>query len=175
MIGWIRIEGSRIDYPVMQTPSEPDYYLHHAFDRSYSVYGCPYVQANCNIGTSDNVVIYGHHMKDGSMFAGLCRYADESFYLEHRIIQFDTLDDARDFEVIAAFKTTANVGQGFPFWQFTDAADAAAFDEYVTSCKAISLYDTGVSAIYGDRLITLSTCEYSRANGRMVIVAKQIV
>ena len=92
LVGWISIPGTRIDYPVMQTRDDPNFYLKHAFDRSYSSYGVPYLQENCDIGISDNLVLYGHHMNNGSMFSDLCRYESEDFYREHKTIRFDTLD-----------------------------------------------------------------------------------
>lgn len=74
LVGWISIPSTRIDYPVMQTKDSPDFYLKHAFDKSYSSYGVPYIQENCDIGLSDNLVLYGHHMNNGSMFSDLCKY-----------------------------------------------------------------------------------------------------
>ena len=171
MVGWICIEGTAIDYPVMQTVDEPDFYLKHGFDRQYSAYGVPYVSASCAVGVSDNTLIFGHNMNDGSMFSDLCRYADESFYRSHKSIQFDTLTAFGTYDVLAVFKTT---GREFQFYRFIDAADAEAFDAYVCQCKDCSLYDTGVTARYGDKLITLSTCEYSQENGRFVVVAKLV-
>ena len=94
------------------------------------------------------------------------------FYREHKTICFDTLDSFGEYEVIAAFKTVAYSGEGFKYYHFVNAESAEAFDEYIAECKALALYDTGVTAEYGDKLITLSTCEYSRTNGRMVVVAK---
>ena len=173
-VGWISIEGTNIDYPVMQTIDEPNYYLKRGFDKQYSAYGVPYVQENCDLGISDNCVLYGHHMSNGSMFSDLCKYADENFYQEHKIIRFDTLSGFGEYEVIAAFKTTAYSEQGFKYYHFTLADSAEDFDAYISKCKELSIYDTGVGAEYGDKLITLSTCEYSRTNGRMVVVAKQV-
>lgn len=173
-VGWIAIEGTRINYPVMQTPEKPNFYLKHGFDRADSRHGVPYVQENCTVGKSDNLVIYGHHMKDGSMFAGLCDYENEAFYQEHPYLRFDTLSDYGTYEIIAVFKTSGDVEKGFPFYAFTDAQDAADFAEYVETCKSLALYETGVSAAYGDHLLTLATCEYSQKNGRMVVVAKRI-
>ena len=146
----------------------------HAFDKSYSSYGVPYIQENCDIGLSDNLVLYGHHMNNGSMFSDLCKYESEDFYREHTIIHFDTLDGFGEYEVVAAFKTVAYSEDGFKYYHFVHAESAEAFDEYIAQCKALALYDTGVTAEYGDQLITLSTCEYSRPNGRMVVVAKKI-
>ena len=171
-IGWIRIDGTNVNYPVMQTKDNPNFYLKHAFDQSYSSYGVPYMQENCDIGISDNLVLYGHHMNNGSMFSDLCKYESEDFYQEHKTIRFDTLDSFGEYEVIAAFKTVAYSEEGFKYYHFVRAEQEEDFDEFIAKCKELALYDTGVSAEYGDKLITLSTCEYSRTNGRMVVVAK---
>ncbi len=173
-VGWISIEGTNIDYPVMQTIGKPNYYLKRNFEKQYSDYGVPYVQENCDLEFSDNCVLYGHHMNNGTMFSDLCKYADEDFYREHKTICFDTLSGFGEYEVIAAFKTAAYSQQGFKYYHFTLADSAEDFDAYISKCKELALYDTGVTAEYGDRLITLSTCEYSRNNGRMVVVAKQV-
>lgn len=174
LIGWITIEGTRIDYPVMQTKEKPNFYLKHAFDKSYSRYGVPYIAENCDIDISDNIVIYGHHMNNGSMFSDLCRYADEDFYKAHRTIRFDTLGSFGEYEIISVFKTTVYSEQGFSYYHFVNAGSESTFNEYVSKCTELSLYNTGATAKYGDKLITLSTCEYSRTNGRMVVVAKKI-
>lgn len=158
----LTVEGSPAQEPEALT----------AFDKSYSSYGVPYLAENCDIGISDNLVLYGHHMNNGSMFSDLCRYESEDFYREHKTIHFDTLDSFGEYEVIAAFKTVAYSGEGFKYYHFVQAENAEAFEAYIAECKALALYDTGVTAEYGDKLITLSTCEYSRTNGRMVVVAK---
>lgn len=172
-VGWIRIDGTNINYPVMQSVNHPNYYLKHSFEKTYSNYGVPYVQENCDIETSDNLIIYGHHMNNGSMFADLCKYTDIAFYREHKMIQFDTLSDFGEYEIVAVFKTVAYSASGFFYNEFVNAIDEEEFATYITRCKELSLYDTEVSAEYGDRFITLSTCEYSRTNGRMVVVAKR--
>ena len=125
---------------------------------------------------SDNIIIYGHHMNDGSMFAGLMKYKEQSFWEEHKTISFDTLTDRCEYEVVAVFKTVVytDSAESFRYYQFTDAENEAEFDEYIAKCKELALYDTGISAEYGDKLITLSTCEYSRNNGRLVVVAKRV-
>ena len=109
------------------------------------------------------------------MFSDLCKYASEDFYREHKTIRFDTLSGFGEYEIIAVFKTAAYSEQGFKYYHFTRADSAGDFNAYVSKCKELSFYDTGVSAEYGDKLITLSTCEYSRQNGRMVVVAKQVI
>lgn len=173
-IGWISIEDTKINYPVMQTPGNKDFYLKHAFDKSYSEYGVPYMQENCKLGLSDNCVIYGHHMQDGSMFADLCKFESEDFYKEHKTIHFDSLAGFGEYEIVCVFKTAAYAADSFKYYHFVDTASAEEFNSFLSTCQSLALYDTGVSAEYGDKLITLSTCEYSRSNGRMVIVAKLV-
>ena len=175
MVGWIKIEDTKINYPVMQSKDNPNFYLKHGFDKAYTDYGCPYIQENCDVDIpSDNLIIYGHNMKDSSMFSGLMKYTDKSFWESHKTISFDTLTEK--CEIIAAFKTVVYTDspESFKYYQFINADTGDEFNAYITKCKELALYDTGVTAEYGDKLITLSTCEYSRNNGRMVVVAKKI-
>ena len=175
MVGWIAIEDTPINYPVMYTPDSPDYYLKHNFAKEYSAYGVPYIAEHCNPAEpSDNVIIYGHHMNNGTMFAGLVNYEDKNFYEQHKTIRFDTLTQTAEYEVIAVFKTTVYDDTGFRYYLFSQAEKPEEFTDYVGQCKALSLYETGVTAEYGDRLLTLSTCEYSSTNGRLVVVAKKL-
>lgn len=174
MVGWISIAGTKLNYPVMQTPNEPNFYLKHNFEKEYSDLGTPYIQENCNIAESDNIVIYGHHIKGGKMFGVLEDYKSKSFYEKHKTIQFNTLTEQGEYEIVAVFKTVAYGSEGFRYYDFVDAENAEAFEEYIAKCKELALYDTGVTAEYGDRLITLSTCEYSAQNGRLVVVAKKV-
>ena len=115
-------------------------------------------------------------MNDGSMFAGLMKFKDKSFWEKHKTVSFDTLTDRQTYEVIAVFKTVVYTDspESFKYYQFVNAENAEDFTAYVEKCKELSLYDTGVTAEYGDKLLTLSTCEYSRTNGRLVVVAKLI-
>lgn len=175
MVGWIEIPGTVVSYPVMQTPDNVDYYLHRDFYKKYNLHGCIYAREQCDINKpSDNITLYGHRMNDGSMFNSLIDYTKESFYREHRYIYFDTLTERHTYEVMAVFTTTATVGKGFAYHQFVDAADEKAFNDFVNTCKSNSFVDTGVTAQLGDKLITLSTCEYSHENGRLVVVAKRV-
>lgn len=173
-IGWISIDGTRIDYPVMQTKDNPDYYLKRNFEKRYSDYGVPYIAESCDVDISDNTVIYGHHMNNGTMFSDLCKYESKSFYEQHKTIRFDTLGGYGEYEVLAVFKTVAYSESGFKYYRFNTAAGKEQFDEYVSKCKELSFFDTGVHAKYGDKLVTLSTCEYSQTNGRLVVVARKI-
>lgn len=174
MVGWIAIDGTSINYPVMQTKNNPNFYLKHSFEKEYSVLGVPYIQENCDILTSDNLLLYGHHIRGGRMFGALESYKDKSFYEKHKTIQFDTLTEQAEYEIVAVFKTVAYSGQGFRYYDFVNAETEGDFNNYIETCRELALYDTGVTAEYGDRLITLSTCEYSAANGRLVVVAKKI-
>lgn len=177
MVGWIKIEDTKINYPVMQSKDNPNFYLKHGFDKAYTDYGCPYIQENCDVDIpSDNLIIYGHNMKDSSMFSELMKYTDKDFYESHKTIRFDTLTEKCNYEIIAAFKTVAytDSSESFKYYRFVNADSMDEFNAYINKCKELALYDTGVTAEYGDKLITLSTCEYSRSNGRMVVVAKKI-
>ena len=172
MIGWIAIDGTAINYPVMQTPDRPNFYLKHNFEKQYSDYGVPYAAEDCSIDPqSDNIPIFGHHMKSGKMFGALEDYKIEAFYREHPIIRFDTRAGFGQYKIIAVFKVNP---ADFEYNLFINAADEAAFDEYVRRCSALSFYNTGITAEYGDKLISLSTCEYSKQNNRLVVVAKKI-
>jgi sortase B len=171
MVGWVSIEGTELDYPVMQSRDRPGFYLDHDFEGAYSASGVPYVDEACTMEPqSDNLTIYGHHMQSGQMFATLERYKSETFCREHPTIRFDTRAGFGTYEVIAAFKVNP---ADFRYNLFADAADAATFDEYVQRCASLSFYDTGKTVTYGDNLITLSTCEYSHPNNRLVIVARR--
>lgn len=175
MVGWISIDGTNINYPVMQSKNTPNFYLKHSFEKEYSDLGVPYIQENCDILTSDNLIIYGHHIKGQKMFGALENYKDKNFYEEHKTIQFDTLTEQGEYEIVAVFKTVAYSAEGYRYYDFVDAENEDVFNAYIEKCKELALYDTGVTAEYGDKLITLSTCEYSAQNGRLVVVAKRTV
>ena len=173
LAGWIQIDGTNINYPVMQSKQNPDFYLKHNFEKADSPHGCPYVQANCDLQTpSDNILVYGHNMKDGTMFSDLLQYKRESFWQQHRIIQFDTLTAQAEYTVMAVFRGEAE--NLFAYYRYTDAETPQEFTAYVDACKDAALYETGVTAAYGDKLITLSTCDDSGRNSRVVVVAKRI-
>jgi len=173
-VGWIQIEGTVIDYPVMYHPMEENYYLHRDFYGEYSANGCLFLSELCSPQISDNLIIYGHHMNSGKMFAALDQYKNVQFYREHPLISYNTLQGEEIYQVIAVFCTPVYTNSDFPYYTFTKAEDAEDYQEYIEAVKGRSLYDTGISAVYGERLLTLSTCEYSQRNGRIVVVAKGI-
>ncbi|MCI6141223.1 MAG: class B sortase [Subdoligranulum variabile] len=178
MVGWILIEDTNIDYPVMQTPTDPTYYLKHDFEKHYTDYGCPFIQADCDAqAPSDNLIIYGHNMKGGSMFADLAKYRSKVFWQTHKTVWFDTGLGSRAYEIFAVIHTTvqADDADAFPFYRFVNAASPEDFAGYVSACQARALYDTGISAEYGDKLLTLSTCDNITDNGRLLVIAKRIL
>lgn len=173
LVGWILVPGTVINYPVMQTPEWVNYYLKRDFYGQSNDHGSIYADEMADIKRpSANVTLYGHKMKDGSMFAGLMDYKEKSFYEQHPTIDFNTIYKDGTYQILAVFITTANEG-GFPYHLFVDGTKEE-FNAFVSKCKELSLYDTGVDADYGDKLITLSTCEHNVSNGRFVVVAKKV-
>ena len=172
--GWLSIEGTVINYPVMHTPDDPEYYLHRAFDKSDSRSGVPFLDAAC-FPECGNYLIYGHHMSNGTMFADLLSYTDQEFWKEHPNIYLDTLESAGSYSILAVFYSEIYPEgvEGFRYYLYTDVRDPQDFDSYIHQVKEAALYDTGVTAEYGDRLLTLSTCSYHTENGRFVVVARQ--
>ncbi len=179
-IGWLTIDDTRIDYPVMYTPEDGQYYLHLNFEKKYSSGGCLFIDENCipvGDNKSDNIIIYGHNMKAGTMFHDLLKYADEDFYSEHKYIYFDTIEGYGTYEVIAAFYTQFYdnpTGNQYNVYNFVKATNKADFDAYIQNAISKTSYNVETTAEYGDQLITLSTCSYHTTNGRFVVVAKKI-
>ena len=194
VIGWIKINGTNINYPIMQNEN---YYLHRNIYKKYSSHGTPYLAEYCNLRTSNNLIIYGHHMNDNSMFAELVNYKNYNYYKNHKYIYFYTLRDGQTiidylpygwlcriliygqtikntYEIVTAFKTIAYSDNGFKYYNYTNFYNEQEFNSFIENCRNLEFYNTDVNLKYGDKLITLSTCEYSQKNGRMVIIAKKI-
>lgn len=171
-VGWIKIENTMISYPVMQSIDNPDFYLKHGFDKGYSDYGVPYLDEACATGLSNNLVIYGHNMKNGTMFHDLLKYSATGYWEEHPIIRFDTLSQLNEYQVVLAFRFDTN-HEDFRYNEYTDMNEEE-FIKFMEECRSRQLYDTDISVEYGDELLTLSTCEYSYENGRFVVLAKKI-
>ena len=175
LVGWIQIDGTKLDYPVMQTPDEKGYYLYKDFYKNQSERGSIFAWEEADLNEpSDNITLFGHNMADGAMFAALNAYTRKETWENNSLIFFDTLTEYHTYKIFAVFKTSANVGEGFSYHQFVDAASEAEFDEFVNTCKELAFYDTGVTPKYGDKLICLSTCEYTLNNGRLVVAAVRI-
>lgn len=175
LAGWLSIADTEIDYPVMQNEDD-NYYLHHDFYGEESKYGCLYVREQADLDAGTNFIIYGHNMKDGSMFGDLDLYLNESFYKEHSTISFDTLYEERTYEIISVFlsQVYGEEDDVFKYYQFYKADTREEFEYFYSNIKELSLYDTGVEAAFGDTFLTLSTCAYHVEDGRFVVVAKRI-
>ena len=176
LIGWVQIADTVIDYPVMQTVNN-EYYLDHNFHQEYDKNGSIFLDASCSVyPRSTNLIIYGHHMKSGSMFGSLQNYQSESYYEDHKIIQFDTIYEEGTYEVMFVFRDRVYSQEdvNFKYYEFIDANSEEEFYSYMDEMAAASYYDTGVVAQYGDQLLTLSTCDYQQDNGRFVVVARRI-
>lgn len=174
-VGWLKIEDTNINYPIMQTEIErKDYYLKRNFYKEYSSLGTPYIAEYCNILNSDNVIIYGHHITKNKMFGELENYKNKEFYENHKIINFNTIYGEINYEIISVFKTIVYEEDTFKYYDFVKAENKEEYYDFINKCEELSLYETEKTARYGDKLLTLSTCEYSNKNGRLVIVAKMI-
>ena len=173
--GWLTIEGLEIDYPVMYSPARPEYYLNRDFYGAYSNSGVPFIDGRCP-ADGNYYLIYGHLMQNKSIFGRLPQYADEKCWQENPVIRFDTVFEERAYAVMSCFYTRLyrDYEQGFRYYKYYDLTEEAVFNEYVDQVMALALYDTGVTAEYGDELLVLSTCSHHTADGRFVVVAKRI-
>lgn len=174
-VGWLQIAGTPIDYPVMRSPEESERYLHRDFDGGYSRAGTPFMMPVSDPSVpNENIIIYAHHMKDGSMFGSLPVYETVEGYEQQPEFQFNTLYERGTYRIIAVFRTSVGAPDEFHYYNYEWLDDEETFDEYLSGVMANRLYDTGETAVYGDRLLTLSTCDYHESNGRLVVVAKRI-
>jgi len=176
LIGWLKIDDTNIDYPVMQTVNN-EYYLDHNFNQEYDKNGSIFLDKDCNAAfPNTNMIIYGHHMKSGKMFGNLNYYSKESYYKEHPRIQFDTIYEEGIYDIMFVFRSRIyNEDEVvFKYYQFMDVNSEDEFYSAMDEMARMSLYDTGVRADYGDKLITLSTCDNSEQDGRFVVVAKKV-
>ena len=175
MVGWLQIDGTEIDYPVVQTPHSPNFYLRRNFYKEEATCGTIYVREACNVDLpSDNVTVYGHNMRNGTMFADLHKYEKKNFWEKHRYVNFDTLHEYRTYEIVSVFKTSVEVNKGFSYHMYDTFATETAFNDFITACKNLDLYETGITPTYGDKLLTLSTCDKSIANGRLVVICRLV-
>lgn len=189
LIGWLYIEGTEIDYPVMQTPEDENYYLHRDFEGqdnkngslildTDSVAGVGTATYNYANGTapSTNLIIHGHTMKSGAMFGNLMLYEEEEYGFSHNIICFDTLYEKREYELIAVFYSQVYYQSDdvFKYYKFFQADTQEEFVDWYNNIMELSLYDTGVRAEFGDEFITLSCCAYHVEDGRFVVVGRRV-
>ncbi len=176
LIGWLKIDDTIIDYPVMQSQNM-EYYLDHNFSQEKDRNGCLFADKECSIWPrSQNIIIYGHNMKSGKMFGTLTKYKNEDYYKKHPFIRFDTLYEKGNYAVMYVFSEVVHeeTEVAFKYYQFVNANSAEEYDSYMQDMADMSLYDTGVTSHLGDQLITLSTCDYVKGGERWVVVAKRV-
>lgn len=177
LIGWIKIDDTNIDYPVMQSVNgNGEFYLDHDYDGNEDRNGTLFLDDDCDaLRPSDNLIIYGHNMKSGQMFGGLDNYKSESYFENHKLVRFDTIYTEGIYEVAFVFQTRvySEADITFKYYQFIEPNSQEEFESGIREMREMSLYDTGVEVEYGDKLISLSTCDYDESNGRFVVVCRK--
>ncbi len=178
LIGWLKIDDIKIniDSPVMQTTNN-EYYLDHNMNQEKDRNGSLFLDKDCDvINRSTNLIIYGHNMKSGRMFGNLDFYESENYYKKHPTIQFDTIYEKGTYEIMYVFRSKVYSEEEvvFKYYQFIDCYSEKEFESNMQEMARLSLYDTGVTAQYGDELLTLSTCDGWVDDGRFVVVAKRV-
>ena len=175
LYGWLSIPGTVINYPVMHTPDDPEYYLRRDFDRNSATCGTLFLDGDCDPKGSF-LLVYGHRMKNGTMFGTLTDFETKSFCEAHPLFTFDTLHEERTYEVCAAFysRVLKTNEEGFRYYAYTELPDEETFNEFIGGVSERMLYDTGIRPVYGDELLVLSTCSYHTDDGRFVVVARRV-
>lgn len=170
--GWICIEGTVLDYPVCFSPSDPEFYLNHDVYRNENRYGTPFLDAMCGRENAhSNLLLYGHHMRDGSMFAVLDEYKKEGFFKVHPCIQFVNPDGGVQYYEVAAVLCLEKGGETIPWQDLIFPDSRQSFGNAVDQVKEKRLYDTGIVPEYGRQILALVTCEYTLENGRIMVIA----
>lgn len=176
LIGWLKIADTNIDYPVMQTDNN-EFYLDHDVDHEPDKNGTLFMDYQCDVlKPSFNFIIYGHNMRSGNMFGNLDKYKSQSYYEKHPVVLFDTIYEKGVYQVMYVFHSRIFTEDEitFKYYQMIEVSSEKEFESNMKSMQEIALYDTGVTAVYGDQLLTLSTCDYGEEDGRFVVVAKRI-
>lgn len=164
--GWINISGTNINYPVMHTPSNPQKYLNRNFYGEYSYSGTPFLDARCS-ADSTNLIIYGHHMNNGTMFAGLCNYTEYSYFSEHPTVVLETKDGAFAYSVFSVMKVKSDDD----WYKFTTVGTQKSYNSRIEYAKEKSIYNTDVTPVYGQQILTLSTCYGYNQDDRILVLA----
>lgn len=180
LFGWLKIPGTEIDHPVMQSDDEVRgeryFYLHRDYTGKKTEAGSLFVEQTSSCFPQDfNTVIYGHNMSNGHNFGMLEQYKDADFFDKHPMLQYDTIYETGTYQIAAVLITRIlyQDEEGFRYYRFYNYDSQEEFQACVDFIQENQLYETGVDLEYGDRLVMLSTCEYSCPNGRLVVVAKK--
>lgn len=173
--GWISIQGTNIDYPVMQTPWEPEHYLHQNFTGEYSYAGVPFVGFGDMREEKGDIFLWGHNMRSGTMFADLLKYRERQYLRNHSVLHLDTLLERREYEVFAVLDVTeAEWSSEDGLFHSYESDFTMNREAYLEKLKKQSLYQSGITADVQDQLLFLVTCSYQKENGRIVIVGRKI-
>ena len=164
-VGWLCVPGTGVDYPVMHTPENPQKYLRRNFYGEYSQSGVPFLDYRCDL-QSDNLIFYGHNMKNGTMFSSLRNYTDSAFCAGHPVIEFQTAGGASKYTVFAV----AAVQKTDAWYSFIHAADREEYKKQLEAIQGKALYCSETMPEYGAQLLTLSTCYGSGKDGRLLII-----
>ena len=177
IVGWLEIENTNINYPVLQG-ADNNYYMTHNYKNEKSKNGSIFLDADYNWDIpSNNLLMYGHNLGNGMMFQELLKYEKESFYQEHSMIRFTTAEEDAEYEIISAFKSRVyykSEKNVFRYYYFINNESEEEYNEFVKNAKNASLYPIDATASYGDQLITLSTCSYYVEDGRFAVVGRKI-
>jgi sortase B len=188
-IGWLTIDDTKIDYPVMQLIEDENYYMSHDYNKNENINGSLVLDSDSVVGVgsrefnyengtkpSTNLIIHGHTMRSGEMFGDLSDYENEDYMKAHKIIKFSSLYEEREYEVISVFRSQVynKSDNVFKFYKFFEAETQEEFDYWYSNIKEMSVFDTGVTAEFGDEFITLTCCAYHVEDGRFVVVAKRV-
>ena len=173
--GWLNVPNTNIDYPVMYTPEDPEFYLRRGFDKTYFDSGTPFIGEKCDIDSSA-FIIYAHHMLNGSMFATLDNYMDEAFWKENPQFTFTTTDEIRTYEIFAAAKTEIydQSYEGFKYYYSVGDISEFTYGQLSLWLRNNSLYKTGIEPEFGEQILILSTCSYHDDDGRFIVAARRI-
>lgn len=166
-VGWLKVVDMDVNYPVMLTKQNPEFYLRRDFNKEYSYMGTPFMDANCNIGISKNLIIYGHNMKNGRMFAPLMKFKNKECFDEHQIIEFVTPNEKAIYHIVCVAKVKADDS----WYSFIEDSGESHYNERIKELYSKSLYHSDYEFGYNDEFLTLSTCEYSQNDGRLIVVA----
>lgn len=177
MVAWLQIPDTNIDYPVMWTPRDENYYLYRDFEQNENQNGCLILDTDSSLEPlTTNLIIHGHNMRSGAMFGNLTDYEDFAFFESHRKVSLCTETCMRNYEVIAVFRSQVfkKSDDVFKFYKFFRADTQDEFDDFYNNIKEMSIYDTGVTAQFGDHFLSLSTCVYHVEQGRFVVICKEV-
>ena len=176
IVGWLEIENTNINYPVLQG-TDNSYYMTHNYKKEKSKNGSIFLNADYNWNiSSNNLLIYGHNLGNGMMFQELLKYEKESFYQEHPVIRFTTAEEDAEYEIISVFKSRVyykSEKNVFRYYYFINSESEKEYNQFVKNAKNVSLYPIDATANYGDQLITLSTCSYHVEDGRFAVVGRK--